>query len=58
MDDELDLGSQLTLFVVSTDAPDDAFSKLQKFDSEFWLRHCNEARGKLVVNVDLSCGDA
>lgn len=43
---------QLVLFVVLQLTPAEAFAKLQRFDSEWWLDAMDEAQGQLCISLE------
>lgn len=43
---------QLVLFVVLESKPHEAYSKLQRFDNEWWLDAMDEAQGCLCISLE------
>jgi hypothetical protein len=38
--------------IVETSSPDEAFCRLERFDSEWWISAVGRAKGKLCINVE------
>lgn len=50
-DPEGEVGPKLAIYVETSEAPEEALSKLDKFDETFWLDHLDEYDTYLCINI-------